>query len=135
VTIDVFLLRLGSMPVPMKLMEMVEGRTGTIELASYVFLIEHTRDGVKKRILFDLGMRRLDAEMAPHAKHAMALFNCVCPLGAARTLAMNGVDPSSIDAIIISHTHWFEFGWRCEPGLTIFRDHRGDVQDFPKSTE
>ncbi|EPQ56221.1 Metallo-hydrolase/oxidoreductase [Gloeophyllum trabeum ATCC 11539] len=87
---------------------------------AYVFYVEHPTTG--KRVLFDLGVRKKPETSAP------ALWKGLQQVGVevtvekdvATQLTEGGVDLSSINAIIWSHSHF---------------DHTGDPSTFPGTTE
>ena len=86
---------------------------------SLCFLVEHGHAENKRRVLFDLGLRRnpqnYPSEIQKHLqKRQPANFQPAAP----EVLARNGVDPKSINAVVLSHIHW---------------DHHGDPSEFPNA--
>ena len=87
---------------------------------SLCFLIEHGEGSQKRRLMFDLGVRRRSEDYSPAIQmHLQTRQPAYHQPSAAQTLARNGVDPQSINAVILSHVHW---------------DHHGDPGDFPNAT-
>lgn len=76
--------------------------------------------GQPLRILFDLGLRKQTSRYDPQQqKHLENRRPYDLKPGVAAQLLEYGVDPGSINAVILSHVHY---------------DHHGDPEDFPNAT-
>ncbi|KAI0021769.1 beta-lactamase-like protein [Xylariomycetidae sp. FL0641] len=92
------------------------------DLCSYAFLITHEQEGRKRRVLFDLGIRKDWETLVPRVLRKFEEHNAKVEVvkDVADQLVENGVDLSQIEAVIWSHFHW---------------DHTGDPTRFPSSTQ
>ncbi|KAJ7064337.1 beta-lactamase-like protein [Mycena amicta] len=83
----------------------------------YAFLVEHG----KRRVLFDLGMRKDTENLAPAAQafFASGAFKSDIKQDLVQQLEEGGVALESIESVIWSHAHF---------------DHTGDMSKFPNST-
>ncbi|KAK3309221.1 beta-lactamase-like protein [Chaetomium strumarium] len=89
---------------------------------SLCFLIEHTSvsNGVKTRIVFDLGLRRdPDRYSEPIRRHIATRQPLTTDPDVVKSLAAGGLSPEDIHYVIFSHVHW---------------DHVGEPRDFLRST-
>ncbi|KAJ8455378.1 hypothetical protein ONZ45_g18963 [Pleurotus djamor] len=89
------------------------------KVPSLAFLITHSES--KKRILFDLGIRKDFATGYTPAtiKRIHDIFVTDVPKDVVQSLEEGGVKPSDVDTIILSHLHW---------------DHIGDPSLFKNAT-
>ncbi|KAI3616870.1 metallo-beta-lactamase superfamily protein [Moniliophthora roreri] len=89
-----------------------------LPVAAYAFLIEHP----KKRIMFDLGLRKDVDNLSPTVvaqNISMPGFNLKVEKDVVEQLSTGGIKPDDVDIVIWSHTHM---------------DHIGDMSKFPPST-
>lgn len=88
---------------------------------SLCFLIEHQDSrGGRRRLMFDLGLRSEPENYTPAIqKHLQTRQPAQHRPSAPEILALNGIDPGSINAVILSHVHW---------------DHHGDPSEFANAT-
>ncbi|KAJ6571763.1 beta-lactamase-like protein [Mycena capillaripes] len=86
----------------------------------FAFLVENTT--TKRRVLFDLGIRKDPENAAPPMAQAFKAGLMAMPVSKdiVEQLAEDGVDKESISAVIWSHSH---------------ADHTGDMSKFPSSTD
>ncbi|KAL0569719.1 hypothetical protein V5O48_012234 [Marasmius crinis-equi] len=101
------------------------GRDFLEPLPAYVFLVERVdKDGKKRRIMFDLGTRKDQENIAPKMKEAAAKMGphvkLVVDKDVVEQLTEGGINLESIDTVIWSHTHL---------------DHVGDLSKWPSSTK
>ncbi|KAJ6584953.1 beta-lactamase-like protein [Mycena capillaripes] len=87
---------------------------------AFAFLVEHNATG--RRVMFDLGPRKDLENGAPHIASMVKSGKVVMPVerDIVEQLLDNGVDLTSISAVIWSHAHF---------------DHIGDMSKFPPSTD
>ncbi|KAJ7048511.1 beta-lactamase-like protein [Mycena amicta] len=88
-----------------------------LECPLFTFLIEHP--ATKKRVMFDLGMRK-DLDNAAPGARIMKYLVPPTDVDIVDQLEASGVTTESISAVIWSHAHV---------------DHIGDISKFPPSTE
>ncbi|KAF1813002.1 metallo-beta-lactamase superfamily protein [Eremomyces bilateralis CBS 781.70] len=90
-----------------------------LKCPSYVFLIHHRPSN--QRLVFDLGVRKDWKNFAPALVRRITQngWGVSVQKNISEILTENGVDLSSINAVIWSHQHW---------------DHIGDPSTFPAST-
>ncbi len=72
---------------------------GRLKAPAYVFLVEHGPS--RRRILFDLGIRKNPEEYAPAVKAASSDFSLDPGEEIADFLRDRGVDPSTIEGIVL----------------------------------
>ncbi|KAJ6514993.1 beta-lactamase-like protein [Mycena vitilis] len=91
----------------------------TFTVPMFSFLVEHKR--LKKRLMFDLGMRNDTENFAPSVGgfFSAGVAKVEPHKGIHELLEEGGISLSSIDAVIWSHSHF---------------DHIGDMSKFPNAT-
>ena len=96
----------------------------TFDALAYSFLITHVDSSTQqtRRILFDLGVRKDWKNLAPSNVSMVENWKAEVHISnnVSEVLTSNGVDPSSIEALIWSHAHW---------------DHTGDPSKFPQNVD
>ncbi|KAG7443893.1 uncharacterized protein BT62DRAFT_1078088 [Guyanagaster necrorhizus] len=95
----------------------------TMTMPVYAFFIEHR--ATKKRLMFDLGMRKDQEGLPPAIQQMLTMwrnlgFGIVVDKDVYEELQEGGVDPATISTVIWSHSHL---------------DHTGDMSKFPSTTE
>ncbi|KAG1804612.1 hypothetical protein EV424DRAFT_1474425 [Suillus variegatus] len=83
---------------------------------SLAFCLRHSKSN--KRVVFDLGIRRDIKEFAPAATER---FLPTVKQTVAESLEAGGVQPSSVDVVVLSHLHWDHVG---DPSLFTTAEFR-----------
>ncbi|KAG1793261.1 beta-lactamase-like protein [Suillus plorans] len=95
----------GHMNVPLDLILAGDQPDEPIVCPSLAFFLRHSKSN--KRVVFDLGIRRDIKEFAPAATER---FLPTVNQTVAESLEAGGVQPSSVDVVVLSHLHWDHVG-------------------------
>lgn len=118
--VSVSALRGGTFTLPKKIFVSGASEDEYSQVPSLSFLIIHqSPEGGKRRILFDLGLRRDTNTYTPQIQNHLRNRLPVEPLPDVRASLLNGgLEPTAIDEVILSHVHW---------------DHIGTPLDYPQA--
>jgi glyoxylase-like metal-dependent hydrolase (beta-lactamase superfamily II) len=106
-----------TLPKRLFVSDVPEDEKSLVPSLSFIVVYKRGKNGHTTRALFDLGLRREPSLYTPHIQKHLGNRQPMHHLPDVRQSLLNGgLDPSTVDEVILSHVHW---------------DHIGTPSDFP----